>query len=80
MVVFGVCAVLIFYTHLGYPLARRALVALKRKPALARPAAWDERASASGAMKAWLALPGGLPALARRGARTAPRPALWSKI
>ena len=45
------------------------------------PAAWDERASASGAMKAWLALKGGATALASRGARAAERPAqLWSKI
>ena len=43
-------------------------------------AAWDTRASASGAMKAWLALLGGWTALASRGAKSAPRPALWSKI
>ncbi|MGH6957695.1 MAG: phytoene/squalene synthase family protein, partial [Caulobacteraceae bacterium] len=43
-------------------------------------AAWDERASASGAMKAWLALAAGWTALASRGARVAPRQSLWSKI
>jgi phytoene synthase len=44
------------------------------------PAAWDQRASASSAMKALLALQGGWTALTSRGARTTPRPALWSKI
>ena len=43
-------------------------------------AAWDERASASSAMKAWLALQGGWTALRSRGAKAAPRPGLWSKI
>jgi phytoene synthase len=43
-------------------------------------AAWDTRASAGSAMKAWLALQGGLMALGSRGAKTAERPALWSKI
>ncbi|HEX3407819.1 MAG TPA: phytoene/squalene synthase family protein [Caulobacteraceae bacterium] len=43
-------------------------------------AAWDTRASASSAMKVWLALQGGWTALASRGAKTTPRPALWSKI
>ncbi len=34
------CA-LVLYTHLGYPLALRALVALRRRPTL-RPGTWDE--------------------------------------
>jgi phytoene synthase len=43
--------------------------------------AWDSRASASGPMKAWLALQGGLVALASRLDRSPPaRPELWSKI
>jgi phytoene synthase len=42
--------------------------------------AWDERASASGAMKAWLGLTAGLTALASRGAKAPDRPPLWSKI
>jgi cellulose synthase/poly-beta-1,6-N-acetylglucosamine synthase-like glycosyltransferase len=40
-VVFWVCAGLIVYTHAGYPLALRALVALRRRPTL-DPRAWDE--------------------------------------
>ena len=43
-------------------------------------AAWDTRASASGAMKGWLALQGGWIALASRGRPTTERPPLWSKI
>lgn len=43
-------------------------------------AAWDTRASASSAMKVWLALAAGWTALTSRGAKTTPRPALWSKI
>jgi phytoene synthase len=43
-------------------------------------AAWDTRASASGAMKAWLALQAGLIAVTSRGAKVVARPALWSKI
>jgi hypothetical protein len=31
-------------------------------------------------MKVWLALGGGWTALTSRGAKTTPRPALWSKI
>jgi phytoene synthase len=42
--------------------------------------AWDERASASSPMKAWLALQGGWMALASRGAKAAERPGLWSRI
>jgi len=42
--------------------------------------AWDERASASGPMKAWLALSGGWTALASRGQGAGERPDLWSKI
>jgi phytoene synthase len=44
------------------------------------PRAWDSRASAGGAMKAWLALQGGWIALASRGGTAGERPALWSKI
>jgi phytoene synthase len=44
------------------------------------PRAWDTRVSASGAMKAALALGGGWTALTSRGAKSAPRPQLWSKI
>lgn len=43
-------------------------------------AAWDTRASASSAMKVWLALAGGWTALTSRGAKATPRPVLWSKI
>jgi cellulose synthase/poly-beta-1,6-N-acetylglucosamine synthase-like glycosyltransferase len=39
---FWICAGLIVYTHLGYPLVLRALVSLRRRPTL-RPGAWDER-------------------------------------
>lgn len=42
--------------------------------------AWDVRASASGPMKAWLALGGGWTALASRGQGAGVRPELWSKI
>ncbi len=42
--------------------------------------AWDTRASSSGPMKAWLALQGGLTALASRGRPETSRPQLWSKI
>jgi cellulose synthase/poly-beta-1,6-N-acetylglucosamine synthase-like glycosyltransferase len=38
---FWISAALILYTHLGYPLALRALVALRRHPTL-RPGTWDE--------------------------------------
>jgi cellulose synthase/poly-beta-1,6-N-acetylglucosamine synthase-like glycosyltransferase len=41
-VVFWVSAGLIVYTHLGYPLALRALVALRRRPTLAHPVGWEE--------------------------------------
>jgi cellulose synthase/poly-beta-1,6-N-acetylglucosamine synthase-like glycosyltransferase len=40
-VVFWLSAGLIVYTHLGYPLALRALLALRRRPTL-EPGAWDE--------------------------------------
>jgi phytoene synthase len=43
-------------------------------------AAWDERASTSGAQKAWLALQGLGIAITSRGAKVGDRPALWSKI
>jgi cellulose synthase/poly-beta-1,6-N-acetylglucosamine synthase-like glycosyltransferase len=38
---FWVCVALILYTHLGYPLALRALIALRRRPTL-RPGTWEE--------------------------------------
>jgi cellulose synthase/poly-beta-1,6-N-acetylglucosamine synthase-like glycosyltransferase len=41
LVVFWICAGLIVYTHVGYPLALRALLALRRRPTL-RPGTWDE--------------------------------------
>lgn len=40
-VIFWTCVGLIAYTHLGYPLALRALVALRRRPTLS-PGTWDE--------------------------------------
>ena len=42
--------------------------------------AWDTRASASGPMKAWLAIGGGWTALGSRGRPVRDRPSLWSKI
>ncbi|HXS46968.1 MAG TPA: glycosyltransferase [Solirubrobacterales bacterium] len=39
--IFWICAGLILYTHLGYPLVLRALVALRRRPTLS-PGTWDE--------------------------------------
>ena len=39
--VFWISAVLILYTHLGYPLALRALLAVRRRPTL-RPGTWEE--------------------------------------
>jgi cellulose synthase/poly-beta-1,6-N-acetylglucosamine synthase-like glycosyltransferase len=39
---FWICAGLILYTHIGYPLVLRALVALRRQPTL-RPGTWEER-------------------------------------
>ena len=36
--VFWICAALIVYTHVGYPLVLRALVSLRRRPTL-RPGA-----------------------------------------
>ena len=39
--VFWICAGLIVYTHAGYPLALRALLALRRRPTL-RPGTWEE--------------------------------------
>jgi len=38
---FWISCALILYTHLGYPIALRALVALRRRPTL-RPGTWDE--------------------------------------
>lgn len=38
---FWIAVALILYTHLGYPLALRALVALRRRPTL-RPRTWDQ--------------------------------------
>lgn len=40
-IVFWGCVGLIAYTHLGYPLALRALIALRRRPTL-RPGVWEE--------------------------------------
>jgi cellulose synthase/poly-beta-1,6-N-acetylglucosamine synthase-like glycosyltransferase len=40
-VIFWVCAGSVVYTHLGYPLALRTLVALRRRPTL-RPGTWAE--------------------------------------
>jgi cellulose synthase/poly-beta-1,6-N-acetylglucosamine synthase-like glycosyltransferase len=40
-VLFWVCAALIVYTHAGYPLALRVLVALRRRPPLT-PHVWEE--------------------------------------
>jgi len=40
-ILFWVCAGLIVYTHAGYPLVLRALIALRRQPTL-RPASWGE--------------------------------------
>jgi cellulose synthase/poly-beta-1,6-N-acetylglucosamine synthase-like glycosyltransferase len=39
--IFWICAGLIVYTHVGYPLVLRALLALRRQPTL-RPGAWEE--------------------------------------
>jgi cellulose synthase/poly-beta-1,6-N-acetylglucosamine synthase-like glycosyltransferase len=39
--VFWICAGLILYTHLGYPLVLRGLLALRRRPTL-RPETWEE--------------------------------------
>ncbi|HMB55432.1 MAG TPA: glycosyltransferase, partial [Thermoanaerobaculia bacterium] len=40
-ILFWVCVALILYTHAGYPLALRALLALRRRPTL-RPGTWEE--------------------------------------
>ncbi len=40
-VIFWVCVGSILYTHLGYPLVLRTLLALRRRPTL-RPGTWDE--------------------------------------
>jgi len=40
-VLFWLSAILILYTHLGYPLALRALVATRRRPTL-EPGTWEE--------------------------------------
>jgi cellulose synthase/poly-beta-1,6-N-acetylglucosamine synthase-like glycosyltransferase len=39
--IFWISVALILYTHLGYPLVLRALIALRRRPTL-RPRAWEE--------------------------------------
>jgi cellulose synthase/poly-beta-1,6-N-acetylglucosamine synthase-like glycosyltransferase len=41
LAIFWICAGLIVYTHLGYPLVLRALVSLRRRPTLS-PGTWDE--------------------------------------
>jgi cellulose synthase/poly-beta-1,6-N-acetylglucosamine synthase-like glycosyltransferase len=40
-VLFWICVCLIAYTHLGYPLALRAILALRRRPTLS-PGTWEE--------------------------------------
>ena len=40
-VIFWTCVAAILYTHLGYPLALKALLALRRHPTLS-PGSWDE--------------------------------------
>jgi cellulose synthase/poly-beta-1,6-N-acetylglucosamine synthase-like glycosyltransferase len=40
-ILFWLCAILILYTHLGYPLALRALLAIRRRPTIT-PRSWDE--------------------------------------
>ncbi|HEX6229601.1 MAG TPA: glycosyltransferase family 2 protein [Solirubrobacterales bacterium] len=40
--VFWICAGLIVYTHAGYPLVLRALLALRRRPTLEHPGTWEE--------------------------------------
>ena len=39
--IFWICAGLIVYTHVGYPLVLRALIALRHRPTLS-PGTWDE--------------------------------------
>ena len=39
---FWICAGLIVYTHAGYPLALRALLAARRRPTLEHPVTWEE--------------------------------------
>jgi cellulose synthase/poly-beta-1,6-N-acetylglucosamine synthase-like glycosyltransferase len=39
--IFWICAGLILYTHVGYPLVLRALIALRRRPTL-QPRTWNE--------------------------------------
>ncbi|HEX6228819.1 MAG TPA: glycosyltransferase [Solirubrobacterales bacterium] len=39
---FWICAGLILYAHLGYPLVLRLLIALRRRPTLERPGTWEE--------------------------------------
>ena len=41
-IAFWLSLALIAYTHLGYPLALRALLALRRRPSLAHPGTWEE--------------------------------------
>jgi cellulose synthase/poly-beta-1,6-N-acetylglucosamine synthase-like glycosyltransferase len=41
-VLFWACAGLVAYTHVGYPLVLKALVALRRRPTLAPGRAWEE--------------------------------------
>ncbi len=40
--VFWICAGLIVYTHAGYPVVLRGLLALRRRPTLDHPDAWQE--------------------------------------
>jgi cellulose synthase/poly-beta-1,6-N-acetylglucosamine synthase-like glycosyltransferase len=41
-ITFWVCVALILYAHAGYPLALRALLALRRRPTLDHPGTWEE--------------------------------------
>jgi cellulose synthase/poly-beta-1,6-N-acetylglucosamine synthase-like glycosyltransferase len=40
--IFWICVGSILYAHAGYPLALRALLALRRRPTLEHPRTWDE--------------------------------------
>ncbi|HEX6687302.1 MAG TPA: glycosyltransferase [Solirubrobacterales bacterium] len=44
--IFWICAALIVYTHLAYPLVLRVLVGMRRRPTLS-PGSWDEPPSVS---------------------------------
>jgi cellulose synthase/poly-beta-1,6-N-acetylglucosamine synthase-like glycosyltransferase len=40
--IFWICVGSILYAHVGYPLALRALLAMRRRPTLEHPGTWDE--------------------------------------